>query len=83
MVFCKYSPLGSSADDLIRMDRLARSELIDPAIPGNWILTATGVPVLASTALCTCPIEAEATGVRSKEENSDCHSDPSSSDMTL
>lgn len=51
---------------------------MDEAIPGNWILIATGVLVEASMALWTWPIEAEAIGVRSKDEKRDRHSEPSS-----
>jgi hypothetical protein len=51
IVFCKYSPFGSKAEDRSKIDRFDKSDEIEDAIPGNWILTATGRPVEAIVAL--------------------------------
>ena len=83
IVFCKYRPFGNRADDRSKIDRLPKSEEIEDAIPGNWILTATGRPVEAIVALWTCPIEAEAIGTLSNVENIFCQSVPNSVDMTF
>ena len=62
-----------------------RSARSASSAPGYWILTATSRPS-AHTALCTCPIEAEAIGSSSKEANRSRHlvpNWPSSTRCTL
>lgn len=67
-----------------RRERLDKSDSMEEATPGNWILTATRWPVVFSVARCTCPIEADAIGVRSNWANRDVsQSGPSSSRRTL
>ena len=65
------------------MERLERSEAMDEAIPGNWILTATGAEVDARVARWTWPMEADAMGVRSKVEKREPQDEPSSVLMTF
>ena len=55
---------------------------MDEDIPGNWTLTATGVFVDGKVARWTCPIEADAMGVRLNSEKRDCQFGPNSLDMT-
>lgn len=60
-----------------------RSVSIEFAMFGNWIFTATfaGLPVgdacAASTAECTCPMDAAAKGSRSNESKLACQEGPS------
>lgn len=60
-----------------------RSVSIEFAMFGNWIFTATfaGVPVgdacPASTAECTCPMDAAAKGRRSNDSKYSCQEGPS------
>ena len=51
------------------------------AAPGYWILTATLRPS-CHTARCTCPMEAAAAGVSSKDSNEDRQSGPRSAAST-
>ena len=66
-----------------------KSLVIESFMLGNWILTATGssLPVGETegdrTALCTCPIDAAAKGIRSKDVKFDIQSGPSDADMTF
>jgi hypothetical protein len=83
IVFCKYSPFGNNAEDRSKIDRFDKSDEMEEAIPGNWILTATGRPVEAIVALWTWPMDADAIGTLSKEENIFCQSGPNSVDMTF
>jgi len=46
-----------------RTERLERSEEMEAATPGYWILTATSWPVEARVARWTWPMEAAAIGV--------------------
>ena len=60
-----------------------RSVSIESAMFGNWVFTATlaGLPVgeacAASTAECTCPMDAAAKGRRSKDSKWSCQEGPS------
>ncbi len=63
------------------LETLARSESRAFPAPGYWIFTATSRPS-RQVARCTCPIEAAAIAVSSKEVNRLRQRGPSSAAMT-
>ena len=65
-----------------------KSLSIELAILGNWIFTATrsslpvGDTAAARTAVCTCPMDAAANGIRSKETKFSAQDGPRAVCMT-